>query len=564
MDEHETIGLGRELHVGLSAEMAARLTRQTEGWPALLALAALGAVSARDTAEPIGSDVDRLVAEYLRYELLERRPRDEIAFLTRTSILERLTGPVCDAVVNGRGSTELLGRLARSTLLVEGYGGSYRYHTLLRDFLRAELAVREPGRVATFHRRAATWYEANGSLELAVDHAFAAGDVDLAASLVGKGIVVHHWSGRRATTRAWVRHFSDGDLEARPWLAVLGAWVEISEGDVVTTIRLADIVERGTSVGRPPDGTTSFESGQAMLRAAMSRRGADDALANAARAVELEPEGSPWRDFALWILAFTRLATGDRDGADAALAESVAAARSVGNANVQYTALGHRALLAVERGDWQAAVAYMEEGDQLGVAASAEGYPSAAPARAARIRLAIQRGDIAEARRDLVRAAGFRPRLTVAAPALSVQSILAFARAHLAAGDPAGARALVEQARGLIRQRPDLGVLPGEVNALEASLASSALTRGGASSLTVAELRVLGLLPYYLSFKEIGQRLGVKETTVKSHALAIYTKLGAASRGDAVDRAVEAGLLERFGPVASDPPVRATAARPAN
>ena len=100
----------------------------------------------------------------------------------------------------------------------------------------------------------------------------------------------------------------------------------------------------------------------------------------------------------------------------------------------------------------------------------------------------------------------------------------------------------------MIRARPDLGVLPAEVDALQAILDHGRPAPRGATSLTVAELRVLAFLPYYLSFKEIGQRLGVKETTIKSQSLAIYQKLGAATRSDAVDLAVEAGLLERFWP----------------
>ena len=142
---------------------------------------------------------------------------------------------------------------------------------------------------------------------------------------------------------------------------------------------------------------------------------------------------------------------------------------------------------------------------------------------------------------------GLRPLLTAAYPALAVQCLVAFARAHLALGDPAGARTLLEQARQVIRVRPDLGVLPGEVAALWASAGALAPTRrGGSSSLTVMQLRVLALLPYYLSFKEIGQRLGITANTVKTHAVAIYGKLGAASRSEAIDLAVEAGLLERF------------------
>ena len=168
----------------------------------------------------------------------------------------------------------------------------------------------------------------------------------------------------------------------------------------------------------------------------------------------------------------------------------------------------------------------------------------------------IHGGDIAGARRELARATGLRPLLTAAAPAGAVQLLLAFARAHVAIDDPAGARALVAQANDVIRDRPDLGVLPAEVDAFQGLLDARAPVRGGgATSLSVAELRVLSFLPYYLSFKEIGQRLGVKETTIKSQALAIYQKLGAATRSDAVDLAVDAGLLERFWPAeASRPP----------
>ena len=96
-------------------------------------------------------------------------------FLTRTSILERLSAPVCDAVMGHAGSGRLLADLARSTVLVDEYGGSYRYHTLLREVLQDELVVREPARVPELHLRAATWYEAAGDFDQGrFGHAFAA------------------------------------------------------------------------------------------------------------------------------------------------------------------------------------------------------------------------------------------------------------------------------------------------------------------------------------------------------------------------------------------------------
>ncbi len=550
MDETEASSLGRHLGLALEAETVSRLTRDTEGWPALLALAALEAIrsprldgGSDDRTEPTRG---RHMTDYLRSEVLESRSGTEVEFLTRTSILERLSGPVCATVTGLSGSTDILAGLARSTLLIDEYGASYRYHSLLRDFLRAELAEREPDRVAELHRRAAAWYKADGALDLAVDHAFAAADPDLAANLAGQGMARYHWSGRRATVRSWFTRFDDEALGRQPWLAVLAAWEELAAGDVVATERLADIADRGKSEGRPPDGTASFESGRAMLRAVMVRRGAADALENATRAAELETAGSPWRDFALWTLATTRRTLGDEEGADAALADAVAAARSAGNDGLCYCLLGHRSLLAIERHDLTAGAAFAAEARSIGASRSVDGYLSSVLARAAAIRIAVDRGDIAAARAQLAGVVGLRPLLTAAAPALAVMSLMSLARAHLVVDDPGGARALLVQAGHVIRQRPDLGVLPDEVAALRTEVAARPFALGGATTLTTAELRVLALLPYYLSFKEIGQRLGTRSSTVKTHALSIYGKLGASSRSEAVDLAVQAGLLERF------------------
>ena len=546
MDQPEASALARQLGLALSAEATTGLTRQTEGWPALLALAALTARRSLDRGPTLIAGSDLRIADYLRSELLEGRPEAEIVFMTRSSILERLTGPICDVVADRRGSDQLLARLARSTLLVDEYGGSYRYHTLLRDFLQGELAAREPEQVAGLHRQAATWHLENGVLDVAVEHAFAAGDLDIAATAISNGMLRYHWSGRGATVRGWLGRFGDDALQARPWLAVLAAWEQIGLGDVATIEHLADIAERGSFEGRPPDGTASYESGRAMLRAVMCRAGADDILANATRAVELEAPGSPWRDFALWVLAFARITSGDQAGADAALADAVAAGRPARN-GLTYCILGHRALVAVDQQDWTAAAAFADEARAIEVSQQVEGYVASVPARIADIRIAIHRGDVGLARQQLARAVNLRHVMTADAPVVAVLCLLGLARAHLAVGDPAGARTLLAQAGSVIRLRPDLGVLPGEVAALRATIAALPPTlAGGAATLTASELRVLALMPFYLSFKEIGQRLGVKATTVKTHAVSIYGKLGASSRSEAVDLAVDAGLLERF------------------
>ena len=187
----------------------------------------------------------------------------------------------------------------------------------------------------------------------------------------------------------------------------------------------------------------------------------------------------------------------------------------------------------------------MAEADALGVSGLVEGYLSSVPGRIAEIRLVIHAGQVGTARQLLARAATLRPILAWTVPGPAVLFLLGLARAHLAVSDRAGASTLLSQASGVIRRRPDLGVLPDEVAHLRAANRGHA-SGPGASTLTTAELRVLAMLPYYLSFKEIGQRLGVTESTIKSHAMSIYGKLGATSRSEAVERAVDVGLLEAF------------------
>ena len=159
--------------------------------------------------------------------------------------------------------------------------------------------------------------------------------------------------------------------------------------------------------------------------------------------------------------------------------------------------------------------------------------------------MALYRGKLNEARDHLAWSAGLRPLLTHALPVVSVQALLELARAYIALGDPDGAHAVLRHADDIFQQRPNLGVLPGQANELRTTLATMKRTGLGASSLTTAELRLLPLLPSYLSFREIGQRLFVSHHTVKTQAISIYRKLGVSSRSEAVHHAQQLGLLGR-------------------
>jgi LuxR family maltose regulon positive regulatory protein len=146
-----------------------------------------------------------------------------------------------------------------------------------------------------------------------------------------------------------------------------------------------------------------------------------------------------------------------------------------------------------------------------------------------------------------------RPQLGAAIPWFGVQTRLELARAHLLLGDSEGARTLFREASDVIRQRPDLGTLRVQARELRDTLANVASVEDGwASTLTAAELRLLPLLTTHLSFREIAERLFVSRNTVKSQAISVYRKLGASSRSEAIERALELGLVDA--PIASASP----------
>jgi LuxR family maltose regulon positive regulatory protein len=172
-----------------------------------------------------------------------------------------------------------------------------------------------------------------------------------------------------------------------------------------------------------------------------------------------------------------------------------------------------------------------------------EAYWTSALVYAAAARSAARRGEMREARQFVRRAAGLRPLLTYALPVVSVQALLELGRTYLALVDPAGARAVLEQARDILRRRPQLGTVAAAVGQLQARVDQITLgAPAGASSLTSAELRLVPLLATHLSFPQIAQRLYVSPHTVKSQAKSVYRKLGVSSRGQAVDLMAEMSM----------------------
>ena len=538
LTRREAQSLLRQAGVLLPESGVEELERRTEGWPAGLYLAALSLRSGADPSTFAGDD--RLVADYLRAEHLAPLAPSARTFLLRTSILDRISPALCDAVLERRDSARRLDSLERSSLLLVALDRSrsaYRYRRLVRDFLRAELTRLEPELVPVLNRRAAEWCEANGAAEAAVEYASAAGDLDRVARLVTQLAPAAHQAGRVVAVERWLRVLDAWpELDRHPDLCLGGAWIHGLRGRTPDAQRWADAAERGLPAA---------DRRRALLRALRCADGVERMLADATVAANAAAPGSRWEPKTLFTLGVALLLAGDEDAADATLARAVEAAAARGAADTQIATLSERSLIATARGAHADATAFVHEAESVPGAGRHRASVTRALALAASARAALARGDRELAAAELTHADRLRPLLTHAVPWLSVQVSLELARVHLAFGEVDDTRTLLQEIDAVLRVRPDLGTLVEQTAALRDQLRALAEPDGRwASSLTSAELRLLPLLVTHLSFREIGDRLCVSRNTVKTQAISVYRKFGVSSRSEAVERAAQLGFVE--------------------
>jgi LuxR family maltose regulon positive regulatory protein len=546
LDEAETAAVVSAAGWTVGSDDVRSLLARTEGWAAATYLAALahGRQDAAPSAVTPVTGRDRFIAAYLASEIRSGLTPEDAELLARTSVLDTVTPEAAIAITGDESAPLRLRSIARRNVLVHEAGGgatAYRYHHLLREFLLEDVDRDRPGATRALHARAAAWYASEGSHELAVEHALLAGDAHAASRQATGAILSTLYSGRAATVDRWLGSFDDAAYRGYPPLAALAAWSHLVTGRADEADRMADIVEAADFEGPSEDGALSFASHRAMLHALMCRHGVAEALANAELAAELEA-GTRWRTNALWLLGSLRWLAGDTDEAEATLAQATSAAPIGASA----TAVAKRAAIRLRAGDWRGADLLATEGLRMLRASRWDIQLSAFYMHAVAARVAIARGDAATGRAELVRAQVVRPTASHGTPWFSVDALLELARAYLAVSDPAGARTALREAEAIIRMRPGLGVLVGELVDVRRRTGGAADALAGSSTLTSAELRVLPLLPTYLSFQDIADRLGISRNTVKTHAMSIYGKLWASSRGEAVERAVELGLLEPY------------------
>ena len=351
----EAAALLRSAEITVSEDDVAALHQRTEGWPVGLYLAALylregGPLGT--AAVSFGGD-DRLVSEYMESEFLERISQRDRVFLTRTAVLERMSGPLCDAVLDQPGSATILADLARSNLLLvplDRRDHWYRYHHLFRDMLLAELERLQPELMPVLRRRAAEWSQQNDLPEEALEYAIAAGDVDTVSSLVQNLGLSTYRQGRFATLQEWYRWLDErGGMARHPAVAAQAALVAANTGRPAEAEWWADMVDcwQYQDAARADD--PRAEAWAAVARAVLCRRGVKQMSADADEAVQKLAAANIVAPVAALCQGIARILSSDPDDVDAYLEDTVSVAEQVGAHEILAIALGERSLLAMAR-----------------------------------------------------------------------------------------------------------------------------------------------------------------------------------------------------------------------
>ena len=542
--------LNDRLGLGLAEDSLASLHKRTEGWVAGMHLAALSLQRHpdRDTFIDGFAGDDRHIVDYLGSEVLDGLPDHTRGFLLRTSILDRLNGPLCDAVVGTTGSDRLLTDIERVNhflIPLDTRGAWYRYHQLFGELLRVELR-RSGADIDDLHRRAAAWLLRNGFVSDAIRHVTLASDVREAADLIAE-----HWAsflqrGDISAVIGWLDALGDDGVRADPRLCLIRAWMAINIGridDLPDWIEAADLAAKAW----PGQEALTFTAAAAMLRCIAEYlsgdAGAAITIAREAQALEAE-ELAPWRSVGCPVLGIALFWMGDLEQSGNTLRAAVPRAERSGNHLAVTHAVGCLALAAAQRGESAIAVELAHRAVVNGEKNGFRRHWTNAMAYLAEGATRLASDDLHGAA-ELVEHAVELSRGGLARIEL-VYGLVTLATIRLRLGDRPKAIELAAEAHSAVARCSDPGIVAALTGDLSERLRHHArqpsYSADGARGLTERELAVLALLPSALTLRQIAGRRYVSLNTVKSQTRAIYRKLGVSGRDEAVARARQLGL----------------------
>jgi LuxR family transcriptional regulator, maltose regulon positive regulatory protein len=550
-DEEESHALLGHLEVGLPPEETSRLLVLAEGWPVGMYLMALAVRALGPGSLPIGLEAtayDPFLRDYLLSEVLSGLDASSLDFLRRTSALDDVSAPLCDAVLQRRDSAAVLSDLAQHLQLVVATDpprGRYRYHHLLTEALRADVETHEPWLAPELHRRAATWYETNGDLDAAIRHAKAAHDLELTGRLVWTGVPGCISSGLPDRLAGWLGDLDDAHIRTDRWLSLAAAWLglQFENSDRMTRWLLA-AEEHAGQHWENRVATDTYAACLACVHILVGDYGIDGTIELCGAAEQGLPRDSGFRAATLHNqgVALT-LMRKFHEGLDS-LQRGEQLARSLGVPVIEANSLAWQGFLAVLNDDWASGKVLIGRAEELVREHHLERLATSANVITAVALLQAARGDRDDARVTLAAARRLTARVSQIAPWFTVAGPVIQARVAILLGDPALSRALCSEARRHLTRDLAETLLDDVVADAEVRLRVLQGDQMFAQTLTTAQLRVLQFLPSRLTFDQIGEHLFLSRATIKSHAAAVYRKLGVSTRDEAVERAQALGLVE--------------------
>ena len=550
-DMREAAELLTRLGAPVQPWIVADVVEHTEGWPVGVYLTGLSMRSG-DVRPParltLTKGSDRAVADYLRTQVLATLSEDNRHFLMRSSILDELGGPLCDAVLQREDSALVLADLHRSIQLliaVDGEQPRYRCHHLLVEELSAELHTAAPGEIAGLHERAAVWFDAHGDVEAAVRHATASGNTDLVSRIIWPAVPTCVASGSLDRLRVWLAGLSERQIAEDRWLTMAAAWAYLQQGDATAMRRWVSLAQEHAGADwhdaarRDPYAATF-----AVLKGLVSPRGIDETRDLCHRALGGLSPHDPFRAAAAFNKGIALSLQGDLAAGIESLLEAEALAQALDVPVIEANAKSWMGLLALEAGERQRGIHLVSEAAEVTRAHHLDRLATVALTMTAQALVLALVGDKTAASSALATAR----RLTVAAGAISpwfaVSGRLCQARAAALLGDGATARLLISEARQHMTSDLRASGLAQGLAEADSLLVHMSDHGGAVGALTTTELRILQFLPSYLTLQQIGEHLFVSQSTVKTHVLSIYRKFGVTSRADAVEYARSWGLVE--------------------
>ena len=544
----EVVALTEIEGVRLSPEGVGLLVERTEGWPAGIYLASLALSGRPDPDEFVRqlSGGSRFIGDYFAEEVLSR-DAETGEFVRSMSVVERFTAPLCDALLGKSGSARILRDLERDNLFLVPLDENrrwFRFHHLLAAVARAELESMDPDAVLDLHARAARWFRDNGYVDEAVRHSLSSGSPREAADLVQANWLTYVDAGRARTVLGWLEALgSPSSIAGDPAAGVTAAWMAALRGDEKALEAQLRALEEFEDHGPLPDGSQSVRSAIAMIRGLFGFGGPAEMIAGAQLAVELETDGqSPFFALARTARGHAAYVSGDLELAANMLEK--ASYNEAAPTMIRVLALSTLSLVEAERERDERSGDLARAAMQVVVEQGLRSAPQASLAFTALGRAQAAAGELDAAMATLEEGLILRRGNPGLSPWPTLHHLLVTGPVALSAGQLPLAEQLSDEASLLISGfRDDMGPMTERLRSIQHTIRARRADAGTTYELTDRETDVLRLLQGPLTLHEIASELHLSANTVKTHANAVYRKLGAHSRTEAVRMARERLLI---------------------